>query len=143
MPTSLTGTATLDTVTSPNPAEPVRAGAGLGSPVVLAGANANGGVSYTALAAGVRVRAHDLRTGATLTIASDKPPFLRFAPSTPAELLAGMREAFGGPFILAGNFDANRAEHLRMDNFSMARLENNRFIYNDRYGAVGCRNGRS
>ena len=56
MPTSLTGTATLDTVTSPNPAEPVRAGAGLGSPVVLAGANVNGGVSYTALVAGVRVR---------------------------------------------------------------------------------------
>lgn len=32
------------------------------------------------------------------------------APKPPAELLAGMREAFGGPFILAGNFDANRAE---------------------------------
>lgn len=32
------------------------------------------------------------------------------APKPPAELLAGMRETFGGPFILAGNFDAHRAE---------------------------------
>ena len=31
-------------------------------------------------------------------------------------------------------FDTNRGEHLRMDNFAMARLENNRFIYADRYG---------
>lgn len=30
-------------------------------------------------------------------------------------------------------FDTNRGEHLRMDNFAMARLENNRFIYDDRY----------
>ncbi len=31
-------------------------------------------------------------------------------------------------------FDTNRGEHLRMDNFAMARLENNRFIYHDRFG---------
>ncbi len=37
--------------------------------------------------------------------------------------------------VRACEFDANRAEHLRIDNFAMARLENNRFIYNDRYGA--------
>jgi hypothetical protein len=37
--------------------------------------------------------------------------------------------------VRACEFDANRAEHLRMDNFAMARLENNRFIYNDRYAA--------
>ena len=30
-------------------------------------------------------------------------------------------------------FDTNRGEHLRMDNFAMARLENNRFIYADRF----------
>ena len=30
-------------------------------------------------------------------------------------------------------FDCNRGEHLRMDNFGMARLENNRFIYADRF----------
>jgi N-ethylmaleimide reductase len=32
------------------------------------------------------------------------------APKPPAALLAGMREAFGGPFILAGGFDAATAE---------------------------------
>lgn len=32
-------------------------------------------------------------------------------------------------------FDCNRGEHLRMDNFGMARLENNRFIYADRFSA--------
>lgn len=37
--------------------------------------------------------------------------------------------------VRACEFDANRAEHLRIDNFSMARLEDNRFIYNDRHGA--------
>lgn len=37
--------------------------------------------------------------------------------------------------VRACEFDANRAEHLRMDNFAMVRLENNRFIYNDRYAA--------
>ena len=37
--------------------------------------------------------------------------------------------------VRACEFDTNRAEHLRMDNFAMARLENNRFIYNDRYAA--------
>ena len=37
--------------------------------------------------------------------------------------------------VRACEFDANRAEHLRMDNFAMARFENNRFIYNDRYAA--------
>lgn len=36
--------------------------------------------------------------------------------------------------LRACEFDTNRGEHLRMDNFSMARLENNRFIYDDRYG---------
>ena len=30
-------------------------------------------------------------------------------------------------------FDTNRGEDLRMDNFAMARLENNRFIYADRF----------
>ncbi|MFN0074933.1 MAG: right-handed parallel beta-helix repeat-containing protein [Prosthecobacter sp.] len=35
--------------------------------------------------------------------------------------------------LRACEFDTNRAEHLRMDNFAMARLENNRFIYHDRY----------
>ncbi len=56
MGTTITGSPSWTSVTSPNPAEPVRAGAGLGSPIVLAGANVNGGVSYTALVAGVRVR---------------------------------------------------------------------------------------
>lgn len=37
--------------------------------------------------------------------------------------------------VRACEFDANRAEHVRLDNFTMARLENNRFIYNDRYEA--------
>ena len=35
--------------------------------------------------------------------------------------------------LRACEFDTNRGEHLRMDNFAMARLENNRFIYDDRY----------
>lgn len=35
--------------------------------------------------------------------------------------------------LRACEFDTNRGEHLRMDNFAMARLENNRFIYDDRF----------
>jgi hypothetical protein len=30
-------------------------------------------------------------------------------------------------------FDCNRGEHLRLDNYAMLRLENNRFIYHDRF----------
>ncbi len=58
------------------------------------------------------------------------------SPSNPAAI--GLQiKAPGGSVsrgLLRGcEFDCNRGEHLRMDNFAMARLENNRFIFHDRF----------
>lgn len=55
MGTILTETPTFDPVAVPNPGEPVRASGGVGTPTTIDGADINGGVTYAALVAGVRV----------------------------------------------------------------------------------------
>lgn len=58
MPTILAEANTFDNVKSPNPGEPGRAGGGVGIAETIEGDNGdvNGGVTYTALLSGVRVR---------------------------------------------------------------------------------------